>query len=105
MQGGGQIIPDMYANMAGAQPAFVYTAQDIGPNWSPPASTVGSSIGVPPPANIAGQSPNAVASQSQAQGVLARGAGSHPILWLIVLMVIGLVLLGWISHLEVKKRG
>ena len=101
-------VPDAYEEFVdgmGSGQAFNYTLQTIAPQWNPGPSTIGSSIGVPPATSIAGNTPGSAQSlSSYASAVNSRGAGSHPILWAVAIFFAGIIMLGMLSHIEVKRR-
>lgn len=101
-------IPDAYEEFIdgmGSGQAFNFTAQTVDPQWNPGPSTTGSTLGVPPATSIAGITPGGGASLSAyASTVNSRGAGSHPVLWAIAIFFAGIVMLGMLSHIEVKRR-
>lgn len=100
-------IPDAYAEFedVGAT-AFNFTGQLMAPSWGPGPTTIGSPMGAPPATHIAGMEPvTDTGANSYASEVMGRGAGSHPVLWSVILFMAGIVLLGFVSHIETKRRG
>lgn len=103
-------IPDafaMFVDGQGSGQAFNYDTQVIAPSWNPGPSTVGSNLGVPPATAIAGMDATASAQTSTnayASSVVKGPTAAHPILWAIGIFFAGVVLVGYVSHIEVKRR-
>ena len=104
-------IPDAFESFVdgqGSGQAFNFTEQDIMPSWNPGPSTVGSSLGVPPATGIAGMDATGSGTAAPAAYASAVNSGptiAHPVLWAFIIFFAGIVLLGYVSHIEAKRRG
>lgn len=95
-------VSDEYAAFTSINNSFQFPSSLFGSQQ--PVTQTGSPYGAPPPNFIAGQGPgpgtNLAAYGSSAS---SRPTSQQPIFWSIVLTVLGVLGLGFIAHMEVRR--